>query len=60
MNMMQIVIINITTIIYHIVVYKTATEDQLELEDLQKILQIRSERSFFELSLTGKQKNRKF
>ena len=46
---------NITTFIYHIVVYKTATEDQLELEDLQKIFQIRSERSFFDLSLTGKQ-----
>ena len=46
---------NITTFIYNIVVYKTATEDQLELEDLQKIFQIRSERSFFDLSLTGKQ-----
>ena len=45
---------NITTFIYHIVVHKTATEDQLELEDLQKIFQIRSERSFFDLSLTGK------
>ena len=35
------------------VVYKTATEEQIELEDVQKILEIRSQRSFSDFSLTG-------
>ena len=33
--------------------YKTATEDQVELIDMQKILQIRTQKSFQDFTVTG-------